>query len=73
LQAIFRNSLQANRYFGPIHGSKGADTVPSVSNLISSENSEKGTDFTSPVNSILTSAIYLPNTDFFESISISFP
>lgn len=35
--------------------------------------SEKGTDFTSPVDSILTSAICLPNTDFFEGISISFP
>ena len=45
----------------------------SVGNLVSSDNSEKGTDFTSPVDSILTSAICLPNTDFLESISISFP
>ena len=44
-----------------------------VGNLVSSDNLEKGTDFTSPVDSILTSAICLPNTDFFDSISISFP
>jgi hypothetical protein len=30
LQAIFRNSLQANRYFGPIHGLIGYDDVNPV-------------------------------------------
>jgi hypothetical protein len=45
----------------------------SVGNLVSSDSSEKGTDFTTPEDSILTSAICLPNTDFFDSISTCFP
>jgi hypothetical protein len=42
-------------------------------NFFSSDNSEKGTDFTSPVDNIFTSATCLPNTDLLDSISISFP
>src|SRR5690554_1562880 len=45
----------------------------SVGTFFSSDNSEKGTDFTSPVDNIFTSAICFPNTDFLDSISISFP
>jgi hypothetical protein len=45
----------------------------SVGTSFSSDNSEKGTDFTSPVDNIFTSAICLPNTDFLDSISIYFP
>ena len=45
----------------------------SVGNFVSSANSEKGTDFISPVESIFISAICFPNTDFLDSISISFP
>lgn len=44
----------------------------SVGNLVSSDNSEKGIDFTSPVYSILP-WLCLPNTDYLDSISISFP
>ncbi len=45
----------------------------SVGSFFSSDNSENGTGFTSLLDRILTSAICLPNTDFFERISISFP
>jgi hypothetical protein len=45
----------------------------SVGTFFTSDNSEKGTDVTSPVDNIFTSAICLPNTDFLDSISISFP
>ena len=45
----------------------------SVGSFFSSDSSENGTDFTSPVDNTFISAMCLPNTDFFESISISFP